>query len=87
MQHPYLCMNQYFILKTKLILHYISPNVQDSTVEALLTTISSHWPATLLVSCPGKQFIHSLLFFHFLYRPPLRTVTATNVGVKGTQML
>ena len=62
MKHPYLCMIQYFILNIKLILHYILPDVPDRTVKPLLTTNSSHWPATFLVSCPGKQFIRSLLF-------------------------
>ena len=62
MKHPYLWIIQYFILNIKLILLYILPNVPHHTVEPLLTTISSHWPATFLISCTGKQIIHSLLF-------------------------
>ena len=85
MKQPHLCMNQYFILNIKLILHYILPNVPDNTVEPMLTTIFSHWPASFLA--PANSSYTRSCFNTFCISHLSRTVKATKVGVKRSQML
>ena len=84
MKQPSLCMNQYFILNIKLILHYISPNVPDNTVEPMLTTIFFTLAGFL---APANSSYTRSCFNTFNISHLSRTVKPTKVGVKRSQVL